>query len=133
MEPERDAANAKIDEALEETFPASDPPANTVETGIRIGLGPATDDVVVRDNRDAHRFEVVKDGWTAFLRYERAPAAFVIIHTEVPEALQGQGLGSLLARTALESARADGLPIVVRCPFVREYLRRHPALAGGRV
>ena len=25
-----------IDEALEETFPASDPPANTVETGIGV-------------------------------------------------------------------------------------------------
>jgi hypothetical protein len=27
----------KLDEALEETFPASDPPANTVETGIDLG------------------------------------------------------------------------------------------------
>lgn len=27
----------KLDETLEETFPASDAPANTVETGIRIG------------------------------------------------------------------------------------------------
>jgi len=27
----------KVDEAIEETFPASDPPANTVETGARIG------------------------------------------------------------------------------------------------
>jgi hypothetical protein len=26
-----------LDEALEETFPASDPPANTVETGITVG------------------------------------------------------------------------------------------------
>jgi hypothetical protein len=26
-----------LDEAIEETFPASDAPANTVETGIRIG------------------------------------------------------------------------------------------------
>jgi len=30
--------DGKLDEALDETFPASDPPANTVETGIRIDL-----------------------------------------------------------------------------------------------
>jgi len=28
------SVDSKLDEALEETFPASDPPANTVETGI---------------------------------------------------------------------------------------------------
>jgi hypothetical protein len=28
----------KLDEALEETFPASDPPANTVETGISLNI-----------------------------------------------------------------------------------------------
>jgi hypothetical protein len=31
-----------IDEALEETFPASDPPANTVETGIGVDGGDAS-------------------------------------------------------------------------------------------
>ena len=37
----------KLDETLEETFPASDAPANTVETGIRIGnpFGPDASDV----------------------------------------------------------------------------------------
>jgi hypothetical protein len=30
-----------LDEILDETFPASDPPANTVETGIRVGAIPA--------------------------------------------------------------------------------------------
>ena len=30
----------KVDEAIEETFPASDPPANTVETGAQIGPAP---------------------------------------------------------------------------------------------
>ena len=33
-----------VDEALEETFPASDPPANTVETGIGVNGGPPADD-----------------------------------------------------------------------------------------
>ena len=30
-----------LDEILDETFPASDPPANTVETGIRVRAMPA--------------------------------------------------------------------------------------------
>jgi hypothetical protein len=33
----------KIDEAGEETFPASDPPAFTVDTGVRIKPGPYAD------------------------------------------------------------------------------------------
>ncbi len=79
----------------------------------------------VRDHREASRFEVVQDGQIAFLQYERQPKAFVFVHTEVPEALRGRGIGSLLAKVGLDSARAEGLPIVVRCPFVRAYLEKH--------
>ena len=33
----------KLDETLEETFPASDAPANTVETGIRVSIEDRSD------------------------------------------------------------------------------------------
>ena len=120
--------DADLDEALEETFPASDPPANTVETGIHLRIdAPDTPDVVVRDHREANRFEAIVDGQTAFLQYERRPPrAIVLVHTEVPEALRGKGIGSEVIRFALQSARAEGLTIVAQCPFVRDYLKKHP-------
>ena len=111
-----------IDEALEESFPASDPPANTVETGTG---APAVRAAV--DNPSKHRFELIVDGRTAFLDYQRASDSFTIVHTEVPEALRGHNLGGALVKAAVASARAAGLPLVVTCPFARAYLRTHPA------
>jgi predicted GNAT family acetyltransferase len=118
---------AKLDEALDETFPASDPPANTVEIGIGIGEVPLSTGSRVVDNRASNRFEVTVDGNTAFLLYERAPGAMTLIHTEVPPALRGRHLGERLVEAALESARTAGLRIIAVCPFARAYMRRHPA------
>ena len=36
-------------------------------------------------------------------------------------------------RTALESARSEGIATVVICPFVRAYLRRHPELRAESI
>ena len=47
-------------------------------------------------------------------------------HTEVPEALSGQGVGSKLARRVLDALRAEGAKIVPRCEFVAAYVERHP-------
>jgi hypothetical protein len=51
----RSAGDRKLDETLEETFPASDAPANTVETGTRVG--PVMPSSPVTDNREASRLE----------------------------------------------------------------------------
>jgi len=79
-----------------------------------------------RDNRDASRYEVTVDGETAFLTYERRKNTIALVHTEVPEAVGGLGLGGLLARHALDTARARGDRVVVQCPFVQAWLRRNP-------
>lgn len=117
----------KLDETIEESFPASDPPANTVETGILLEVESGHDsDVAVHDNPEASRFEAIVDGQVAFLAYERRRNEIVFLHTEVPESLRGRGIASQLAKVAVASARAEGLQLVVRCPFVRAYLRKHP-------
>jgi predicted GNAT family acetyltransferase len=118
-----DHTDEQLDETLEETFPASDAPANTIETGIRVGPAETPE---VTDNRTASRFELEVDGQIAFLRYERTPATLRLIHTEVPEALRGRRFGDMLAKTGIEAARHEGLSVVVICPFVRTYLSRHP-------
>ena len=91
-----------------------------------------TSELVVRDHREASRFEAIIDGHIAFLQYERRPDALVFLHTEVPEMLRGRGIANQLAKVGLQFARAEGLPIVVQCPFVRAYLREHPDAGDPR-
>jgi predicted GNAT family acetyltransferase len=119
-----DEAIDKLDETIEETFPASDAPANTAETGIHVG--PLSEEGAVRDNPTAGRFEIAAAGDLALLRYIRRGNAIELVHTEVPVALRGRGLANALAAFALGTARAQGLAVIVACPFVREYLRKHP-------
>ena len=80
----------------------------------------------VIDNREASRFELAVDGQTAVLAYKRTPASLVLVHTEVPPSLRGHHLGDRLAQAALDAGHAEGLQIVAVCPFVKEYMRKHP-------
>jgi hypothetical protein len=80
----------------------------------------------VRDNPAAGRFELTADGHLAQLVYERHDDRLVLVHTRVPEALGGRGLGGTLVRYALEVAARDDLTIVPNCPFARRWLREHP-------
>jgi predicted GNAT family acetyltransferase len=113
----------RLDETIEETFPASDAPANTVETGIRIAPTAAAESAV-SDNRQASRFELTINRETAFLVYERTEETLTLVHTEVPSALRGQHIGDRLVEAALAAGHAAGLRIVAVCPFVRAYLRK---------
>jgi hypothetical protein len=122
----RSKTDQALDETIEESFPASDAPANTVETGIRTGEVPAPDPAVV-DNQALKRFELTIDGRTASLEYERTGDTLTLMHTEVPDELRGRRIGETLVKAALEAGRAAGLRIKVVCPFARAYLRRHPA------
>ncbi len=83
-----------------------------------------TDQVV--NNVKKFRFEVVSGSQVSKLEYRLGRYTIDLVHTEVPEQLTGQGIGSSLVDAALTHARANGLKVIASCPFVAAYVDRHP-------
>ncbi len=79
----------------------------------------------VRDNAGKHRFELDVGGHTAMAYYNLSPGVITFTHTEVPPALSGRGVGSRLARGALDLVRAQNLKVVANCPFIGGYIGKH--------
>lgn len=80
----------------------------------------------VTHNPAAARFEALVDGHLALCSYRRTDPLLVLHHTEVPAALQGQGVAAALVAGALQWAREQGLRVRPSCSYVAAYMRRHP-------
>jgi uncharacterized protein len=83
----------------------------------------------VTDNREGSRYELAVEGRTAFLDYARDGGRVTLLHTQVPQELEGRGHGTRLVRGVLERARAGGERVVPRCVFVKAFIKRHPEYA----
>jgi predicted GNAT family acetyltransferase len=82
----------------------------------------------VVDDAAGSRFEVLVDGAVAgFAEYRRTTSSISFTHTVVDPAFEGRGLGSVLARGALDAAREQGARVLPFCPFIRAWIERHPA------
>jgi uncharacterized protein len=79
------------------------------------------------------RFELERDGHVGFLNYAYDGEVLELIHTEVPETLKGLGVGSELAHAALEWAREHHARVDILCPFVENYVKKHPEYSDLRV
>lgn len=79
----------------------------------------------VRNNTEKGRFELDIDGELAVSNYRIRGNTIYFTHTEVPEAAAGRGIGNILARVALDYARANRLRVVPRCQFIAAFIRRH--------
>jgi predicted GNAT family acetyltransferase len=85
-----------------------------------------SNDYNIVHNTEQSRFEVEIDGSLAVLLYVLRPGKIIYTSTRVPRHLEGGGVGSDLAKTALEYAREKDLTVVPNCSFVRAYIQRHP-------
>jgi predicted GNAT family acetyltransferase len=86
----------------------------------------ADNTIHVVNNPKKFRFEVVSGALISKLEYRLGRYKIALVHTEVPEELQGQGIGSALIRTALQHARDNELTVLPHGPFVAAYIERHP-------
>ena len=84
-------------------------------------------DVATSHNPQARRYEAHLDGELAgFAEYQLTDALVIFTHTEVGEKFEGKGVGSALARFALDDVRGSGerrvLPL---CPFIKGWIGKH--------
>jgi hypothetical protein len=87
-------------------------------------------DVEVRDDPENHRYLLQLDGEVigVAVYHERGGRRF-FVHTEVDPEHEGEGLGTTLARGALDDVRAMGVKIVPLCPFIAGFIERNPEYA----
>lgn len=84
----------------------------------------------VQNNTAKQRYELEVEGHIAAAYYELSGNAITFTHTEVPKELEGKGIGSKLVKGALDQVRANGLKVVLQCPFVKGYIGKHPEYAS---
>ncbi len=83
--------------------------------------------VTVTNNPQRRRYEALDNQSTVagFVDYQETPELVVLTHTEVDSSFEGRGVGSALARAALEDIRDRQLKALVICPFIIGWLRSH--------
>jgi uncharacterized protein len=83
--------------------------------------------ITVTDVPDKGRWEAREgDTLAGLAAYRRTDDLVIFTHTVVEDDFAGRGVGGLLARAALDSAREQGLRVRPDCPFIAEWISRHP-------
>jgi predicted GNAT family acetyltransferase len=92
---------------------------------------PRTDsvsEVVVTDNPASLRYEARIDGELVGLTtYLLQDDRVAFTHAEVYPRWEGRGVGSALAQQALDDVVSRGKVITPLCPFIVDYVGRHPS------
>ncbi|UQU63444.1 N-acetyltransferase [Couchioplanes caeruleus] len=80
------------------------------------------------DATERERFEArdENDVLAGVLTYQLTGTIIAYTHTRVEPAYEGRGVGSALARAAMDDARTRSRTVVPICPFLSGWLDKHP-------
>lgn len=85
------------------------------------------ENIEVKNNEESNQFAADLNGKKAFINYKKQDGGVLnLTHTEVPPEFEGKGVGSRLVKQTLDLIKAEGTKIVPSCPFVANYIDRHP-------
>lgn len=80
----------------------------------------------VIDNTEKQQFQVNLPDDIALLKYHWKEGNLALMHTEVPEKYEGQGIASALAKYAFSYAADNGKKVLPYCAYIAMFLKRHP-------
>lgn len=83
-------------------------------------------DIPLLQNKEEEQFEMHIGNEVALIAYQERGDHYMLIHTEVPESLEGKGIASVLVLKTFNFIEAEGRKIIPMCAFVKSYLARHP-------
>ncbi len=88
----------------------------------------------VKRNEGARRYELVSDSGEliGLIDYRIMGSVIDLFHAETNPAHGGKGYGSHLVQGTLDDIREQGLTVKASCPFVSDYLDKHPEYADLR-
>jgi predicted GNAT family acetyltransferase len=81
---------------------------------------------ILNFNKELKQFEIKIDNTVARIEYHITDDRIFLTHTEVPDELSGQGIGSLLAQKTLDHIEKMNLKVVPYCTFIATYIRKNP-------
>jgi predicted GNAT family acetyltransferase len=84
------------------------------------------DELILTNNTTENRFEITLKGQKAFISYRKIGNTFLLIHTEVPNALQDQGIAAALVEKTFKYLEENHLKMRPYCTYVQFYLKKHP-------
>ena len=82
--------------------------------------------IPVKVNEENQTFEFTVDNQLSFIDFNRNGNTINLLHTEVPQEMEGRGIAAAMVEKTFQYLEANNLKLSPSCSYVRTYLKRHP-------